>query len=464
MADKMNHIVRNADKPRSSLAKLTADWGDGVAVSLYLKRCRVDTPNSLIKAVWRHVADRRSRVGKVVDFGAGDGRFSASDLYDEYFGYEIDQSRCGAVGPNAVIRNACAFSETISDADLCIGNPPFVRNQDLPDGWRHDAASILQKRTGVKLSGLANAWQYFFLLGLASIKPEGLCVLIIPFEWVSRPSAKGIREHIKSNNWHVDVYKLVDHTFSSVLTTASITVVDKSLHDGLWRYHEETDDGKFCTIPNPGGADQDILPYARRSTIAPGTPRAVRGLSPGTQKGLVLTEGERVSNGLKIQRDVLPCVTSLRPLPHDSTKLDQSAFDEFFRKTGQKCWLIRTDRIPSKRLTEYLASVPREFYQTKTCLERDIWWKFNMPNTPNVLMAQMFKKNFPKAVANIIGAKAVGSVCGVYDLSEVQTSDLVSGLDGMDISNRIVSYANGLRKIEINQLNWILQNRFSIEH
>lgn len=444
----------------SYLANLTNGWGDGAAVSLYLERCQIDTPMSLVATTWKHVTKYREKIGTVVDFGAGDGRFSASDIYSKYIGYEIDSRRCGLVGSNAEIRNECAFRETIMDADLCIGNPPFVRNQDLPLGWRLYAANVLKDRTGVELSGLANAWQYFFLLGLASVKPDGLCVLIIPFEWVSRPSAKSIRDFIKMNHWNTDVYKLADDTFSSVLTTASITVVDKSQCNGRWRYFEETKSGIHQNVPSPSGSSQGVLPYLKKSTLASNAPRAIRGLSPGAQKVLVLTEGECVSNGLHLKRDVTACVTSLRPLPSCVSVLDERSFDEYYRKTGQKCWLIKTDIKISERLAAYLESVPTDLYQTKTCLERDIWWKFRMPDTPDVLIAQTFKKKFPKVVANKISAKAVGSVCGIYNLSSSQVNELVSGLNGMDLSNRIVSYANQLHKIEINQLNYVLKNRF----
>ncbi len=459
----MAYVTSHSSKPDSSLAVSTSDWGDEDSVSLFLNRCQIDTPKPLVASMWEHVAGYRDQINTAVDFGAGDGRFSASGLYGKYIGYEIDNRRCGSVGRNAVIRKECAFSTSISDADLCIGNPPFVRNQDIPDGWRNKVAKVLEKRAGVKLSGLANAWQYFFLLGLVSIKSDGLCVLIIPFEWVSRPSAGNIRNYIKSNQWNVDVYRLSDKTFSSVLTTASITVVDKLQRHGRWRYFEETDVGKFRPVPSPCGSNEGVLPYASKSACTLETPRATRGLSPGSQKVFVLTEGERIFNGLHLRSDVIACVTSLRPLPNDVTVLDQTVFDKFYRKAGQKCWLIRTDKCMSKRLIAYVESLPEELYQTKTCRERDIWWNFRMPNTPDVLMAQTFKQGFPKAVKNVVGAKAVGGVCGIYNLTSAQINELVSGLDGMDFSDRIVSYANGLHKIEINQLNYVLTSYFGAE-
>ena len=189
-------------------------------------------------------------------------------------------------------------------------------------------------------------------------------------------------------------------------------------------------------------------------------PRAVRGLSPGTQEVLTLTEGERVRFGLTAGQDVVPCVTTLRPAAGGCHELDRGTFRAFYRDAGQKCWLVRTDRKPSSRLREYLAAVPAEKYQTSTCLEREIWWKFNMPPIPAVLVAQSFQGEFPKALKNTINARAVGGVCGVYNLSDSQSAQLISGLHGLDIRDRVVAHSHGFRKIEINQLNTLLAEAF----
>ena len=426
----------------------------------YLEKCQVDTPVSLVRAAWRHVGRYRQHIGKVVDFGAGDGRFSRFGNYERYIGYEVDKTRCRPVGSNAKIINSCAFERQVVDADLCIGNPPFVRNQDLPSEWRVRVADLLRERTGVRVSGLANAWQYFFLLGLASIKSDGLCVLVIPYEWVSRPSVRGIRSFIRSQKWTVDVYRLVDQTFKSVLTTASITIVDKSRSLGTWRYFEETEVGTYKRMSSASGASDGVLSYVSASSLDTNVPRAKRGLSPGTQKVFVLTEGARVANGLRISSDVVPCVTSLRPLCSDETVLDRPVFHRRYRDEGLRCWLIRTDRSPSDRLRAYLESVPKEARQTKTCLERETWWMFKMPAVADILMSQTFKDSFPKAVKNSVGAIAVGGVCGVSNVTSSQLEDIVSGLRGMDVRNMVVSYAKGLRKLEINQLNCLFEQRF----
>ena len=453
--------IIEAERP---VIQLTRSWGDWDSVSLYLDRCQIDTPRELIETTWEHVKLLRNHIGKVVDFGAGDGRFSEIGEYEEYVGFEIDEKRCNSkrLPENATLLNRCAFSDEIYDADLCIGNPPFVRNQDLPSGWRQHASEVLCSRTGVSISGLANAWQYFFLLALDSVKNSGLCALIIPYEWVSRPSVRGLREYVRKQQWHVTVYRLSDTRFDNVLTTSSITIIDKAKRDGVWEYFRETANGGFDQLNSLNGSDTGILEYLHRKDIPIGIPHAMRGLSPGTQKALTLTEGQRMRNGLLIGRDVVPCVTSLRHLTNGIRELDDATFWRFFCNNGQKCWLIRTDGKLSPVLRLYLDSVPFEDYQTATCLKREEWWNFNMPPIPQILFAQSFRKEFPKRVRNSIKARAVGGVCGIYNLLEDHLSLILSGFGGMDLRKKVLAHSNDFRKIEINQLNSLLHQEFGV--
>lgn len=240
----------------TSVRELTRDWRPYDDVSLYLGRCQHDTPDEVVKRVWQFIGKRRTRISKVVDFGAGDGRFAVGGKYDRYIGYEIDPDRAKnePLPRGASIRHSCAFSSTINDACVSVGNPPFVRNQDLPHGWRKKAADVIATRTGVKVPGLANAWQYFAFLALASPKRDGLVVLLMPYEWVSRPSAKALRDFVATNKWNADIYRLRDETFDHVLTTASITLIDKRARQGTWRYVEEESNGAFREVVSPSGA------------------------------------------------------------------------------------------------------------------------------------------------------------------------------------------------------------------
>jgi hypothetical protein len=444
----------------NDLHQLTEHWGSRASVTLYLDRCQVDTPTDLVGIVWKHVFERRTKIGTVLDFGAGDGRFAHQGRYREYIGYEIDAKRCTSarLPLHARLVHQCAFSEARADADLCIGNPPYVRNQDLPRGWRERASEIISSRTGVELSGLANAWQYFFLLALASTNKKGLAALVIPYEWVSRPSSAALRAYILDQGWDVAVYRLTDDTFDRVLTTSSITIIDKRGCSGKWKFFEETADGKYRKLPTATSSASGVVRYAKRTEAAQLRAQAKRGLSPGTQEVLVLTEGERARSNLRIGTDVVPCVTSLRPIAQDCEVLTQRLFDEVYKDAGQKCWLLRTDCEPSATLREYLAHVPASKYKTSTCLKRDEWWKFAMPDTPGLLSATGFCDARPKVVVNSIGAKAVGSVAGIHGVAHSRRRALVRRLKRLRLSKRVVSHSNGLKKVEINQLNTLLKS------
>lgn len=446
-------------RPRIPNGTPTAEWGTDEAVALYLDRCQVDTPYWLVRETWKHICERRDRIETVVDFGAGDGRFADGGPYRSYTGYEIDRERISAaeLPPSATLINECAFSHVGDEADVCIGNPPYVRNQDLPAGWRERAAAVVNTGSGTQISGLANAWQYFAFLSLLSTNDQGLVALIIPFEWVSRPSSETLRRFIKDHNWEVAVYRLPDAIFPA-LTTASITIIDKGKASGEWRYYEY-DDAAHCVhrMPSETGGSDGVLAYS--STISERQAVSVkRGLSPGTQRVLVLTEGERAHNGLEPEVDVVPCVTTLRPLEPTHRRLTIELFDERYRSQGLKCWLIRTDQAPGPSLRAYLDSVPLDMRSTATCEARDVWWQFAMPTAPSAFVATGFRGSRPKAVVNRLGAMAVGGVAGVYGVTPTFAAKLVGAIGKMDLGSRVVAHSKGLRKLEIGQLTTVVDN------
>lgn len=452
----MTATKSSVDQGTTTVQGLTRSWGNANAVTLYLDRCQVETPDRLVKLLWKHVGRRRTRIGKVVDFGAGDCRLALGGAFHRYVGYEIDPRRSqGVVLPrNVSLRHQCAFSEPLHDADLCVGNPPYVRNQDLPKGWRQRASEAVLDRTGVALSGLANAWQYFFLLSLASSKADGLVALIIPYEWVSRPSAAALRAYIEKQRWRVEVYRLRDDSFDRVLTTSSITIIDKRVCSGRWSFFEETDPGVYKRLPTASGGREGVVAYSRRNLASARQLHAKRGLSPGTQDVLTLTEGERVRAGLRIGTDVVRCITSLRNIHEDHTVLTKATFNDHYRSAGAKCWLIRTDQEPSERLSAYLDNVPTERYQTATCLSRDEWWKFAMPEVPDLVVATGFRGERPKIAENAVGVYAVGSVAGIY--GALDPGRIIGEIRKMNLSSAVVAHSKGLMKLEINQLNTIL--------
>jgi hypothetical protein len=135
--------------------------------------------------------------------------------------------------------------------------------------------------------------------------------MIVPYEWVSRPAAKPLRDFISAKRWHVDSFRFSDPIFGGVLTTASICVIDKRNRDDKWRYYNITEKGETADLGTVTGTTGGVFSYDKRGPLW-----AKRGMSPGTQSVFTLTEGERVHGGLR-HEDVFPCVTSLRDVPRN---------------------------------------------------------------------------------------------------------------------------------------------------
>jgi hypothetical protein len=205
-----------------------------------LTDCQVSTPLHVVKGVWNIVQRHRPTVGKVVDLGAGDGRFALHGNYDSYLGVEIDPwcKRHSNLPKTAQIVNGCAFELSKSLFDLCVGNPPYVRYHAVNKMWLEEIRGSLKNSIGVSLSLQANLYVYFLCLGIQKTKTDGIIAMVVPFEWVSRPSAKGLRDLIISNRWNVYSYRLVDEVFEGVLTTASVVIIDKAQKEGLWNYFD----------------------------------------------------------------------------------------------------------------------------------------------------------------------------------------------------------------------------------
>ena len=415
-----------------------------------LSRSQVATPPEIVDVFWQVTGRYRKRLASVLDLGAGDCRFALGGHFSSYDGIEIDVTKQphADVPASATLHHGCAFEFPTSDYSACIGNPPYVRHHDLDGVWRDRIAAHLSDLTGQSINRKCNLYIYFLLLGILKTKPKGLVSMLVPYEWVSRPSANALREFISNNQWHVDTFRFTEPIFDGVLTTASITVIDKRNRDGKWTYHQVTKEGKTRSLHRATGSSKDVLPYEDRGKLW-----AMRGMSPGTQKVFTLTEGERIHAGLRYE-DVLPCVTSLREIPQDLTDLTPAAFRKRFIDAGERCWLIKSHIDPmSPRLRAYLDNIPESRRETWTCTSRKLWYRYYLFPVPPILVSTGFTEFGPKILLNSVRAHSIGSVCGVYGEGKHKWRSVRQYLTSINFEMRVIAHAKALKKVEIRQLN-----------
>ncbi len=418
-----------------------------------LSESQVTTPERVVSLFWRLTKQYRDRLTTVLDLGAGDCRFANGGSFDRYVGVEIDRTRVPSAKPppNGKIIQSCVFQHNAADYDACIGNPPYARHHDIQTAWKGRTVARLERELNISIDKHCNLYIYFFCLALIKSSKKGLVALLIPYEWVSRPSARALREYIQRNHWNVAVYRFQMPIFEGVMTTASISIVDKATAEGRWKYYDITT--AYEVVKRKGITDsrQGVLDYEKRGKLF-----GLRGLSPGSQKIFTLTEGERIRTGLD-KRDVVPCVTTLRNVPPDLRSLSWAAFQKHFVQAGQKCWLIRSyEDKRSNTLNAYLESVPAKARQTYTCQNQTPWFNYSPHPVPKILFSSGFTAFGPKVLVNSARARAVGSVWGVHTKTALPLRRLQTYLLNMNFATRVVAHAKTLKKVEVKQLNAVL--------
>ena len=197
-----------------------------------LSESQVSTPSRVVSLFWRLARRERKDLGTVLDMGAGDCCFARGGSFRRYVGVEIDRKRSASatLPANGTLVHGCAFKHSGKDYDACIGNPPYVRHHDIESPWKEDTVSGIDEALGVTLHRNCNLYVYFLCLGLLKTHAKGLVALVIPYEWVSRPSASRLRAYIRKKKWNVSVYRFQESIFEDVMTTASVTLRTRPLN------------------------------------------------------------------------------------------------------------------------------------------------------------------------------------------------------------------------------------------
>ena len=129
-----------------------------------LARSQVSTPLYVVKLFWCITRRYRSRFSRVLDLGAGDGRFALGGRYASYEGVEIDTTRrpLTELPQHATVRYQCAFKHDGRGYAACIGNPPYVRHHDLDATWRDSVAKrIGPEKEALWKRGASNAGYHY---------------------------------------------------------------------------------------------------------------------------------------------------------------------------------------------------------------------------------------------------------------------------------------------------------------
>ena len=137
---------------------------------------QIFTPEPVVRAM---LALRRN-TGRVLEPSCGDGAFLRH--LPGAVGLELDPDHCP---PGAQAIDFFAYPER-EQFDTIIGNPPYVRFQDIPPATQ---ALIARGRYGACLDKRANLYLFFIDKCLRHLKPGGELIFITPRDFLKATSA-----------------------------------------------------------------------------------------------------------------------------------------------------------------------------------------------------------------------------------------------------------------------------------
>lgn len=434
------------------------------------------TPRSVVATMADWAAREHLQPARVVDMGAGSGRFSSAVAsrfpLSHLVAVEIDPVAAGLARANATVlgyahRQATMVADyrdvTLPSTDgttLFIGNPPYVRHHEIPKdrkAWLTKTAS----RFGLRASKLAGLHVHFFLRTLEIAKPGDYGILITSAEWLDVNYGSLVRS-LLAGPLGAKMVQLVDPRTAVFANAATTSVICGFRVGGT---HETITMG--CVSGPEALADldagkavaRDIAGKARRWTdIIKGSPAAPKGyIELGeifrVHRGQV-TGGNAVwiagaaaaelperflypavtrARELIAAGEALKCERHLRrvvDLPIDLEALDaddRAAVDSFLD------WARRHDADKS-----YIAR------------NRRAWWSVGLREPAPVLCTYMARRP-PAFVRNLCGARHLNIAHGLYPRGKLEPAALGKILAYLRTGLRGEggrTYAGGLIKYE----------------
>lgn len=439
------------------------------------------SPPRLVDSMVGWASRQAARVTRIVDPGAGTGRFTVAALrqfpHAEAVAVEADpavaillRARLHVLGlanrVQVVVDDFRHLSLPANDgATLFIGNPPYVRHHDISPAWKQWYSATL-RRLGHKGSQLAGLHLHFFAHTLAMSRAGDLGCYVTSAEWLDVGYGQALRHMLTDGLGGVEVQVLdpTSQVFEDALVSAAITCFAPGTQQG------ETASLRFHALPlgqGPAGANDGQLVSAEAARAAPRWSGLVRGPAAPTRPGFVaLGDMFRVSRGQVTGMNAV-WVASARtpPLPprfllpsitdaSDITRAPEASIDHLD-------YLRRVIDLPSDlsvlpdreraQIEAFMAWARRhEADRSYVARHRRAWWAVGLKPPAPMVMTYMGRRP-PVFALNPAGARLINvahEVVPLAPLPQGYLQALVRWLNAHAGRADGRTYAGGLTKFE----------------
>lgn len=434
------------------------------------------TPRAVVDAMVAHLRNSHPDPRRVVDCGAGSGRFSLA-LASRFPSAQIVAVERDPLAAAILRANVAASGHrdriAVVEGDfrtvdlpgtdgqtLFVGNPPYVRHHDIEPEGKEWLATVAQE-LGVSVNRLSGLHVHFFLrvMQLAKVGDAGL--FITSAEWLEAAYGKALREMLAGPLGGTEVFAVDPKTslFEDAQVTSAIT-----------EFHVGTVNPEIRISPISG--IEGMHDPARPSVSLPRSGAGSARRWSADAHGDVLPDGMcrlgdmfsvhrgQVTGGNDVwvetdatprlpERFLKPCVTKATDLINADGRIDDG--HGLKRVICLPADLSGIEERELESIQTFLAwAESKGAKETFTAKARKSWWAISFKAPAPILCTYMGRRP-PVFVRNPAGVAHVNIAHGLYPRATM-TDDVIDRVAGWLAENPVETggktYGGGLRKFE----------------
>lgn len=199
------------------------------------------TPPRVADEMMRHALSYvQKQAIRYLEPGFGTGAFFnrlIEAMEDKADGSRILEARGYEIDPHYAAPVARLYSETVLDLrvtdfteakpepfDVILCNPPYVRHHHLPSEKKVALADAVQKRYGIRPTGLTGLYNYFMMLGEAWLSPDGIAAWLVPSEFLDVNYGVAVKSFLLRQVCleRIHLYESEDVQFEDALVSSAV--------------------------------------------------------------------------------------------------------------------------------------------------------------------------------------------------------------------------------------------------
>lgn len=439
------------------------------------------TPAPIVAAMIAWAARQPVTPSRIVDAGAGSGRFlmAAARQFPKakLIGVELDPLAALLLRANAAVLGfASRLSVQLIDyreltlprikgATLFIGNPPYVRHHQISESWKSWFATTAAAH-GFKASKLAGLHVHFFLKTRVIGKRGDFGAFITAAEWLDVNYGSIMRQMLADGLGGASVHVIDPKAmpFADAMTTGAITCFQVGQRPADFTMRSVSSMDELAALDAGRSVTWEALADARKWS-----PLIHRDTPPRPAGHIELGELFRVQRGQVTgcnavwvenpaapklpARFLLPAVTKARDLLAVADTLHDA--NALRRVVDLPVDLSRLTAAERRAVDAFLRWAKlNEADLSYIARHRPAWWSVGY-KTPAPILCTYMARRAPHFVRNAVGARHINIAHGLYPRQpmDAQTVDLiVKFLHHSATTEGGRTYAGGLIKFEPKEL------------